>query len=628
MNNVDSIKEALPDLKLSADISWKDISILGVGSPVKILAEPASDLELAELLKFCSKKLIPVKTIGAGGNIIGSDTPFDGVLIRLLRNNFSRVIPSHVHVTVGAGARLSDFLKECAGLGLGGASALAGIPGTVGGALRMNAGAHGIEIKDIVDEICGFSPDGSQWCMDAKSLNWQYRSVDLPEDLIITAAICKLEKVNPTEEMAKIDDEFKWRSEHFPSGRSTGCVFRNPFPGVSAGKLIDEAGCRGMKNGGAMISDIHANYILNDDNATEKEYVDLIIKARTRVVEYSGIYLSPEVHFMDSSSAERVNSNPPPINVVVLKGGNSNEREISLNSADGVEKALLAAGYNTKGIDIKDLNEWEKLEFNKSSDVVFPVLHGGFGENGELQALMEKDHVAFVGCDSRACHLSMDKIASKKIMDEYNLPTPAYAVINKGEKDIPSELKFPLIVKPPQEGSTVGISLVKTADEWTTALALAFKYCDKALVEEFIEGKEITVGVLGDEALPVVEIQFPGKIFDFDAKYEHLQGETLYLCPPETVPFDIQEKSQKIALGFARALKSRDLTRIDLIIDKEGNLYILEANNMPGFTPSSLLPKSAAQAGISFPQLCGMLVQMAAKRRSLGGGELLEFQGN
>ena len=616
MNNkkIDALEAAFPDLRLSRDVSWKDISILGVGSPVKVLIEPANDLELSDLLKHCYVENIAVRIIGAGGNIVGSDTPFDGVLIRLMRNNFSRIIPSHVHVTVGAGAKLNDFLKGCANIGLGGVAALAGIPGSVGGAIQMNAGAHGIEMKDIIEEICGYAPDGSQWCLDAEKLNWKYREVDIPSELIITAAICRLSKVDPVKELAKIEDEFNWRAEHFPVGRSTGCVFRNPFPDVPAGKLIDDAGCRGKRIGGALISDIHANYILNDNDATEKDYADLIIEAKNRVLEESGIYLTPEVRFMDTGTAERIGSIPPVANVVVLKGGDSNERKISLISAEGVEKALEGAGYNVTGIDIKHLNDWNDLKINHDSDIVFPVLHGGFGENGEIQALMEKDGVSFVGCESKTCHLSMDKIDSKKLMVNNALPTPDYAVVTRADHAFPEKLNFPVVVKPPEEGSTVGISIVSSPTEWEVALKLAFEYCDIALVEEFIEGKEITVGIIGDKALPVVEIQFPGTIFDYDAKYEHKKGETRYLCPPETISCELQKKAQEISLEFARALNARDLIRIDLMIDKDDNITILEANNMPGFTSGSLLPKSAAQAGISFPQLCGMLVQMAVRR--------------
>ena len=142
----------------------------------------------------------------------------------------------------------------------------------------------------------------------------------------------------------------------------------------------------------------------------------------------------------------------------------------------------------------------------------------------------------------------------------------------------------------------------------------SFKYSAKALVEEFISGGEINVGIVGSKVLPVVEIQFPGPLFDYDAKYEHRYGETLYLCPPENVSENAQKKAQDAALAFAQAIEVRDLTRVDFMVDKQDNVYILEANNMPGFTSSSLLPKSAAQAGISFPQLCGTLVQACTKK--------------
>jgi len=160
----------------------------------------------------------------------------------------------------------------------------------------------------------------------------------------------------------------------------------------------------------------------------------------------------------------------------------------------------------------------------------------------------------------------------------------------------------------------VGISLVSSELEWDNALDVAFKFSKKALVEEFIKGREITVGILGDKALPVVEIQFPGVLFDYDAKYEHKLGETLYLCPPSTVDAKTQKEAQEAAMSFAKAINFRDLTRVDLMVDEKNNIYILEANNIPGFTSSSLLPKAAAQDGISFPELCGTLVQLAFKR--------------
>lgn len=611
---LDKIESALPTIKFCRDVLWSDISILGIGAPILIIAEPSNDIELRSLLKYCHVNKINVKVVGAGGNIIGSDKPFDGVIIRMIENDFSRIVPSHRHVTVGAGVKLCDFLKQCAKFSLGGASALVGIPGTIGGTLRMNAGACGLEMQDFVVELCGYKLDSSMWCIDAEDLNWDYRKVNIPEDVILTAAIFKLEKVDSTEELKNINNELARRAKESPTGRSVGCIFSNPTHEIFAGKLIDESNCKGERIGGAVVSDIHANYFLNDNNATEKNYVDLIIKVRQEVLNSSGILLPLEVHFLDSAMKELVNSSPKIPNIIVLKGGDSRERDISLQSGHGVEDALRIAGYNVTGIDIKKLKDWDSISIDKKNDIVFPILHGGFGENGDIQKLMERDGVRFIGCDSKASLLTLDKIESKRVMEKSGLPTPKFAIITKYETDIPAELALPLIIKPPLEGSTFGIALVTDISEWKSKIKESFKYSDTLLVEEYIEGAEITVGIVGDLVLPVIEIQFPGKIFDYDAKYEHLSGETRYLSPPESISVEIQEKAQKLSLQFAKALNARDLIRVDLMVDNSGEITIIEANNMPGFTPSSLLPKAAMALGLSFPQVCGMLVQMAAKR--------------
>ncbi len=615
-NALKELAEEFPGLILRYGVSWNEVTYLGVGSGSMTMAEPCDDIELAALLKYCHDKGIGVYILGAGSNIVGSDKPFHDLVVRLSRNDFAKIMPSHVHVIVGAGTKLADFLRKCAKMGLGGAAGLAGIPGTVGGAIRMNASAHGVEMKDIVEAVCGFAPDGSQWCMDTADIDWGYRQVDLPEELIITAATCKLRSVHASSELSAIEDETKWRQSHFPSGRSVGCVFRNPLPGVSAGKLIDEAGCRGARIGGAMISDIHANYFLNDGGATEEDYANLIIEAKKTVLSYAGLYLVPEVCFVNPETEARILAVPEVVRVLVLKGGDSNERAISLVSGGEVEKGLEAAGYHVDSLDMRSVDDWGKAEIDNAKDVVFPMLHGGFGEDGRIQEVLERDGVMFVGCGSSACRAAMDKLESKRLIKEHSLPTPDYVVLEKdGDHGFPEKMAYPVVVKPPEEGSTVGISVVHSKDEWQKALDLAFKFSRKALVESFVKGSEIAVSVLDDKALPVVEIQYPGEIFDYDAKYDHKHGDTLYLCPTENIPYEVQEKAQAVSLEFAKALGARDMVRVDLIVTPEGDVTILEANTIPGFTPSSLLPKSAANAGLTFPQLCGRLVQMALKRK-------------
>jgi UDP-N-acetylenolpyruvoylglucosamine reductase len=632
-NFIETLKKELPALRLLENVSWRKVSTIGIGADIPLLAEPSGDIELISLLKLCSKRAIPVKVIGAGSNLVGPDTPFEGIIIRLLHNFFSKIVYGrHNHITVGAGIKLSELLRELAGKGFGGAAPLAAIPGTLGGALRMNAGAHGVEIKDFVCEICGLTLDGLPWTADTEDLNWCYRSVDIPDDIIITGAICQFPGCEPEDEYQLINDEFNWRNQYFPAGRSTGCVFRNPDSAISAGKLIDDAGCKGMSSGGAVVSDKHANYLLNADHATEQEYIDLIIKVKQAVLEATGINLGTEVKFLLQESSAKIASLPELPEVIVLKGGNSNEREVSIQSGTAVAKALVSAGYKVREVTVTDFQEVEDLikEIRKSSGkVVFPVLHGGYGEDGRVQKLFEDNNIPYVGNSSHSCELAMDKEKSKKIMEREGLPTPKYAIIAnpavrsellhsdtaklraQAVPPFPENLSLPVIVKPPEEGSTVGITLVRHEVEWENALKKSFKYSAKALVEEFVKGKEITVGIIDGKVLPVVEIQFPGPLFDYDAKYEHKHGETLYLCPPATISEDIQKKAQETALAFAEAIEVRDLTRIDFIVDENDDIYILEANNMPGFTASSLLPKSAAVAGISFPQLCGTLVQSA-----------------
>jgi UDP-N-acetylenolpyruvoylglucosamine reductase len=633
-NFTETLKKNLPSLRLLENVSWRKVSTLGIGSDIPILAEPADDIELISLLNLCSKNSIPVKVIGAGSNLVGPDTPFEGVIIRLLHNCFSKIVYGrHRHVTIGAGIKLSELLRELAGKKFGGAAPLAAIPGTLGGALRMNAGANGVEIKDFVTEVCGLNLDGIPWSADAEDLNWSYRHVDIPDDIIITGAICQFPECDPESEYQLINDEFNWRNNYFPAGRSTGAVFRKPASTLSAGKLIDDAGCKGMSSGGAVVSDKHANYLLNANHATEEDYINLIIKVKQAVLEHSGVNLGTEVKFLRKESEDKITSVPELPEVIVLKGGNSNEREVSIQSGTAVANALISAGYKVREVTVTELQEVEDLikKLKKSSKtVIFPVLHGGYGEDGRIQKLFEDNKISYVGNSSHSCELAMDKEKSKKIMEEAGLPTPKYAIIaNPAVRSellhsdtaklraqtvppFPENLSLPVIVKPPEEGSTVGITLVRHEVEWEAALKQSFKYSAKALVEEFVKGREITVGIVGDKVLPVVEIQFPGPLFDYDAKYEHRHGETLYLCPPETISENAQKKAQEAALAFAKAIDVRDLTRIDFMVDENDEIYILEANNMPGFTSSSLLPKSAAVAGISFPQLCGSLVQAAS----------------
>lgn len=606
------LQDTFPQLQLS-NLSWQRISTLGAGHAASLVAEPQNDIELQSLLIFCHDHQIPVYPLGGGSNTVGSDQSFAGVVVRLCRGEFINIRCGRAHITAGAGVKLRALIRYAAEHGWGGMSALAGIPGTVGGSLRMNAGANGVSISDKVIELFGLDNRGRAWSMDAGEVKWCYRSSSIPPEYFITGAIFQFDHADGAEEEEKIEAELLRRKQCEPSGRSAGCFFRNPSELVSAGRLIDSCGGKGMRCGEAEISKSHANYLINNGGAGEKEFLDLAEKAMRLVYDATGIILRPEVNFLVPESLEKLRKMLTPIKVAVLKGGDSSEREVSLESGAAVAKALRNVGYEVNEIDIKTLAVTDAM---REAEVVFPVLHGGFGESGELQKLLEAEGIEFVGCGSHACGVTLDKLESKSIMDENDLPTPPWAVVFTETASLPEGFSYPVVVKPPTQGSTVGITIAHNDEEWREALRLALKYDDNVLVEAYIKGHEITIGVVNGQALPPVEIKYPGEMYDYDAKYTHAKGETFYYCPPQNVSEELQQQAQSMALSFNEAIGGRDMIRIDFIVTDSGELYILEGNTIPGFTASSLLPKAAKMAGISFDELCSRLVKTAWNRRN------------
>lgn len=300
------VETSFPGLPLKFNVSWKEISTFGIGGVVPILAEPPDDIALVHVLKHCVNHHIPIFILGAGSNLVGSEQPFEGLVIHLNQNDFVRVKPSRNHVTAGAGIRLHDLCVSAAHNGFGGCASLSAIPGSLGGALRMNASADGQAISDHLTEICGYDFNGDFWSAEKEDINWGYRCSSIPENVIITAAIFKFNKVDPDAEVHSIKEAMKKRRRREPKGRSAGCVFRNPSPDQPAGKLIDEAGCKGLAENGIMVSDKHANYFINKDGATIDDFIRLASKVRKIVHDKSGIWLRPEIHFFQESDEKRL----------------------------------------------------------------------------------------------------------------------------------------------------------------------------------------------------------------------------------------------------------------------------------------------------------------------------------
>ncbi|MDD3155072.1 MAG: UDP-N-acetylmuramate dehydrogenase [Victivallaceae bacterium] len=611
--------QAVENLPLKIEVPFRELTTLGVGGVVPVLAEPVDDMMLSQLLAFTSKAGVPVFPLGGGSNLLGSDRNYSGVVIRLVGGKFSQLSfdDNSGRVTVGAGVRLGELINRALEHGLGGLAGLAGIPGSVGGAARMNAGASGVEIGSFVREIAGCMPDGSMISLSGNSIEWGYRKSSLPRELIVTGLVLELKKVNPEEEKSAIRAELERRRNVEPKGRTAGCMFKNVGDSEPVGRLIERAGLKGFSIGGAMVSHEHGNYIVNTADATEKDVVDLMRHIRRQIVKLYGFYLESEVVFFDPQSKENVLTSPKPPSVLVLKGGTSSEREISLRSGAAVANALRNGGYQVDELDITECAATVEM---KNYDVVYPVLHGGFGEDGRIQKELEEAKITFVGGGSTSCEKVMDKIVTKKILDECNLPTAKWAVVSDKSRAFPSELHFPVVIKAPREGSTIGIVKVDTIDDWDAAVEAELKYDRRLLVEEFIEGTELTIPVMLGRALPAIEIKSPHGFYDYDAKYVYRNGKTEYFCPVRTVSSNVIRQASQEAIEFYHRFNCRDIVRVDYIVDRNGTAFILEGNSIPGCTATSLVPKAAKVAGISFESLTAQMVQTALLRKRGGKG--------
>jgi D-alanine-D-alanine ligase len=302
---------------------------------------------------------------------------------------------------------------------------------------------------------------------------------------------------------------------------------------------------------------------------------------------------------------------PKTLNIVVMLGGPSAEREVSLRSGAGVVKALRSLGHTVFEIDPKT-PDWI---LPKETDVVcLAPLHGTYGEDGQVQKQLDALGVPYTGCNSKSSWLAFDKVITKKLCIEAGVPTARFAVLNSEKDSLPNHLKLPLVVKPVRQGSSVGLQFVERAEDWLAAIAEALKFDSEVLVEEKIIGRETTVGILDGKALPIVEVRPKAGSYDYKNKYT--AGCTEYFCPAD---FDgVTTKTiQAAALGAFGAIGGRDYARVDVMVRADGSPVVLEVNTQPGMTETSLLPKAAAAAGLSYEQLCQRMIDLALKRGAL-----------
>jgi len=298
------------------------------------------------------------------------------------------------------------------------------------------------------------------------------------------------------------------------------------------------------------------------------------------------------------------------VRVTVLRGGPSAERSVSLEGGAAVAGAARRLGYRVTEADIGP-DDLGALDIE--ADVVFPVLHGTFGEDGQLQAILEKRKLPYVGSDAAASRLAIDKDASKRAWQQAGLPTaPWTTVVHWGPSStLPQGLSPPIVMKPLAEGSSIGIRVCNTPESLQTALADAVPRYGKILLEKRLFGPELTVGILAGKALPVIQVKPAAGFYDYEAKYR--RDDTAYMLQPE-IDQETYRLAQDLALRAFQVLGCRDFARLDLIVDRAAGPQLLEANTLPGFTSHSLLPKAAAHVGIDFDRLVAMLLEMACRR--------------
>ena len=299
-----------------------------------------------------------------------------------------------------------------------------------------------------------------------------------------------------------------------------------------------------------------------------------------------------------------------PKKIAVLMGGPGSERDVSLATGRGIAKALRSLGAKVVDVDVRD----ENFQLPSNVDLAFIALHGTFGEDGQVQKILEGRGVAYTGEGIEESRLAFDKIRSKEKFREHGVNTPEWETVEVYRHP---RMALPLVIKPPREGSTVGVYIVKEADELEHAIVDAARYDPHLLAEKFIPGRELTIGILGDQALPILEIIPKGGFYDFTNKYPFLNpqagGGAQHVCPAKIDPKKTKQ-IQELALRAHRALGLQVYSRVDVILSESGQPFVLETNTIPGMTEASLLPEAAAAAGINYVDLCVRIIELSRAR--------------
>src|SRR5581483_1651542 len=296
-----------------------------------------------------------------------------------------------------------------------------------------------------------------------------------------------------------------------------------------------------------------------------------------------------------------------PKKIAVLQGGPGSEREVSLATARGVSKALRSLGCEVVDVDVRG----PEFDLPGDVDLAFNCIHGTFGEDGQIQSVLEKRGIAYTGEGVEESALAFDKIRSKRKFRDHGVTTPDWEVIQAGQRPT---FSLPLVVKAPRQGSSVGVYIIKTESELEPALAKAAKYDRELLVEKFVPGRELTIGVLGEQALPILEIIPKGGFYDFNTKYPFLNPSACasaeHVCPAK-IDKEKTAEIQELVMRAFRSLGLQVYARVDVLLPENGATTVLEINTIPGMTETSLLPEAAAAVGINYVDLCQRIIELS-----------------
>ena len=634
--------------KLSFDEPMRRHTSWRAGGVAARMYQPA-DLDDLRVFLNCQRQGERLVAVGLGSNLLVRDGGIDGTVLLLhgALNELSLQPDNKVYVQAGVpGAKLARF---AALHNFAGAEFFAGIPGTVGGMLAMNAGCYGSEIWQHVVKVQVITRDGQLITRTPEEYEIGYRRVARKQEAgcrmqdaaactgltesriqnpesseIFVGAWLSFEQGDGEAARQKIKALLSKRISSQPLNLpNAGSVFRNP-PGDYAARLIEMCGLKGLRIGGAEVSEKHANFIVNVGDATAADIEALIQSVRNTVASETGVQLHPEVKIigvsvnMNKQEPELRSSdkNPRPSilhpasfgKVAVLFGGRSAEREVSLKSGAAVLAALQRSGVNAHAFDPAERSLQALAD--EGFDRAFIALHGRFGEDGTVQGALELMGIPYTGSGVLASALGMDKWRSKLVWQSGGLPIPEFMLIDEqsASAEVVGKLGLPLFVKPANEGSSVGISKVKSEAELQAAYRAAAAHDKMVIAERFVGGGEYTVAILGDEALPVIKIEPANEFYDYEAKY--LRDDTHYRCPCG-LDADKEAEMQRLAMQAFAMLGGAGWGRIDFLVSETGQPYVLEANTSPGMTDHSLVPMAARQAGIGFDELVLRILERA-----------------